>query len=619
MKKSLRYFFASLLCAMTVGANAQTTIFSWKYDASTTAFDATINGTGGSVKLKTNDTSKEWKNESAKYNEAVTDEDLKGPAKGLKFGANALYLEVTLDQALATGDIIYVCGYNSIAFSTEEFGNNASNGNISTGVTTGNDKTDYNVGQVVVPADADGATTLYVMRTNSSSTCLAAIKIVRPASADKENVTITFPEDSYEVDINDVETFEAPTATVDPSTISVVYSSSNESVATVDPETGAVDILGELGTTTITASFAGDDTYNSASASYTLSVVPGAMLIDYPNTKDGITASGTTAEGSVKIHTNTDIVTGYQLKNGYTTNGVLNENYIKLSVEGGFKKGDVLNIIGVYNNSDEKNANITLFTTEDEESYTIIYDKFNDFINGKLVADDPVMQSYTLEADYNDLYIGRKGNTTTVLTLIQVVRPKPTSVAVTISESTYATFYYAEKEVQIPDGITAYTVGINSEAFLNELEGVYIPAGVPVVLKGAAGDYEFTVTSTDATFEGTNNLTGSEEGGTFGNDGAKYYVLCWKNSNKNIDEVGFYYLSGSKGKYATVKAHQAYLRVEASQANEAGYAFNGETTGISTVETAADSSDAPMYNLAGQRVNGSYRGVVIQDGKKVRK
>ncbi|MBR4388141.1 MAG: hypothetical protein IKT00_03055, partial [Prevotella sp.] len=107
-----------------------------------------------------------------------------------------------------------------------------------------------------------------------------------------------------------------------------------------------------------------------------------------------------------------------------------------------------------------------------------------------------------------------------------------------------------------------------------------------------------------------------EEGGTYNDAGYKYYVLSWKNKNKNVDEVGFYFQSGSKGAYAKVKAHQAFLRVEASVANAEGYVF-GETTGITTIAADGIDSAAPMYNLAGQRVNGSYRGVVIQNGKKV--
>lgn len=41
----------------------------------------------------------------------------------------------------------------------------------------------------------------------------------------------------------------------------------------------------------------------------------------------------------------------------------------------------------------------------------------------------------------------------------------------------------------------------------------------------------------------------------------------------------------------------------------------GPTTGITSVK-AADAVNAPMFNLAGQRVNNGYKGVVIQNGKK---
>ena len=42
--------------------------------------------------------------------------------------------------------------------------------------------------------------------------------------------------------------------------------------------------------------------------------------------------------------------------------------------------------------------------------------------------------------------------------------------------------------------------------------------------------------------------------------------------------------------------------------------INGKTTGISSVKVSQKSS--VLYNLSGQRVNGSYKGVVIRDGKK---
>ena len=67
------------------------------------------------------------------------------------------------------------------------------------------------------------------------------------------------------------ENFTAPTATTTPSGLALTYASSNTSVATVDASTGAVT-LKSAGSTTITASFAGNNNYNAAEASYTLTV-----------------------------------------------------------------------------------------------------------------------------------------------------------------------------------------------------------------------------------------------------------------------------------------------------------------------------------------------------------
>ena len=212
-------------------------------------------------------------------------------------------------------------------------------------------------------------------------------------------------------------------------------------------------------------------------------------------------------------------------------------------------------------------------------------------------------------------YTGSQAN----VTLYKEIADEPETVAVTISESTYATFYYETQAFEIPEGVTASAV-VREGSSLTEIpvEGI-IPAGCPVLLHGEAGEYAFTVTTEEGVMPTANSLIGSEEGGTYNEEGYKYYVLSYKNKNKLPEEVGFYFLSGSKGAYAKVKAHQAYMRVTTTQANEAGYSLF-ETTGISTVETAATESDAPMYNLAGQRVNGSYRGVVIQNGvKKVNK
>ena len=104
------------------------------------------------------------------------------------------------------------------------------------------------------------------------------------------------PELSFETTTFNAETgsdFPAPTLT-NPYSLDVTYSSSDETLATVVPETGEVTIGSEEGTVTITASFAGNDNYNPGSASYTITIsqpelpdpglkvtnAPGAMYVD---------------------------------------------------------------------------------------------------------------------------------------------------------------------------------------------------------------------------------------------------------------------------------------------------------------------------------------------------
>ena len=85
----------------------------------------------------------------------------------------------------------------------------------------------------------------------------------------KENVTLSFPKASYTADINDG--FTAPTATADKTITGIKYTSTNTAVATVVETTGAVTLV-KKGTTTIKATFEGDETYNEAEASYELTV-----------------------------------------------------------------------------------------------------------------------------------------------------------------------------------------------------------------------------------------------------------------------------------------------------------------------------------------------------------
>ena len=170
-------------------------------------------------------------------------------------------------------------------------------------------------------------------------------------------------------------------------------------------------------------------------------------LIDYPTSKDGTSISGTTVEGTVKIHSNTDAVPCYSLKNGYSSEGVCNGNYICLKTPGGFKEGDVLTIAGVINNADASKRGTAVFFTVDASDKPTVVKKFDDFINAQSVADAPAEQTYTLEADVDSIMLGRDGNTATHLTLMKVVR-----AGSTVAEPIYVNFDFADPNFRNPVG-----------------------------------------------------------------------------------------------------------------------------------------------------------------------
>lgn len=96
------------------------------------------------------------------------------------------------------------------------------------------------------------------------------VKYVKVVYTPKKAVTLSFPQASYSITAGD--SFTAPTLTTDPAGLTVTYSSSDESIAKVNASTGEISLEGGIGSTTITAAYAGDDEYKSGSAYYTLTV-----------------------------------------------------------------------------------------------------------------------------------------------------------------------------------------------------------------------------------------------------------------------------------------------------------------------------------------------------------
>ena len=300
--------------------------------------------------------------------------------------------------------------------------------------------------------------------------------------------------------------------------------------------------------------------------------------IDYPTTAAGITIGGTTEmDAVVKIHTNADEVKGIKFANGYTTEGALNSNYATIEIDGGFKAGDVISIAGAFNNTDESKTSAVDIFTLDETGAPVVLFTTQQFINGRTSADDPAVEKFTLEADYDKLYLGRKGNTTTFVTLLKTER----SVAPTVEhlyllggnqEWTYA----GNTELPFDETAQAWTYEVNSP------EGEHF--------------FAFADKNDCASWD---ELNGEHrwalEAGDIVPEINAEYALTKVNGTVKLP-AGQYTVTVTKDMKMTVTA---------------------TTDGIKSVQGSRFTVNGEAYNLAGQRVGKDYKGIVIVNGKKV--
>ena len=112
------------------------------------------------------------------------------------------------------------------------------------------------------------ANTMYYLYVTNANAQVLNLTLTYEAAKEKGEAGLVFSNATVTAERG--QTFIAPTLT-NSNNLPVTYSSSNETVATVNSETGEVTLL-KAGETTITATFAGDKDYKPGSASYTLTV-----------------------------------------------------------------------------------------------------------------------------------------------------------------------------------------------------------------------------------------------------------------------------------------------------------------------------------------------------------
>lgn len=186
-------------------------------------------------------------------------------------------------------------------------------------------------------------------------------------------------------------------------------------------------------------------------------------------------------------------------------------------------------------------------------------------------------------------------------TLLSITKPDETAE---VSDAGWAT-YVTKNAVSFPDAVKAFTVTYNStddQITLNSVASV--PANTAVVLKGDAGTYTLTkVESADA--PASNDLKYSWSDKTIA-DGDNIYVLA-----QNNGVIGFWPVKEN----TTVAAFKGYLSLGSNSSAKSFFALDDTVTGVSSIK-AETKENGVRYNLAGQRVDNNYKGVVIMNGKK---
>jgi hypothetical protein len=402
-------------------------------------------------------------------------------------------------------------------------------------------------------------------------------------------------------------TLSAPTLT-NPNGLAVTFASDDTGIATVDASGNVTGVA--IGSTTITATFAGDETYKAGSASYTINVTRGKELGEllyesvstYTNTNDG-----TTALTASNTYLDSDRWSSFS----YVYPG----KKISGDSDGHLKFGNKDNAGTAVTKSLALNGNATL-------TYKVQrYDSSNTgnlkiTVSGATASGDVDVTGTANWVEKTVTITGGKGNviitfaTTSSNNRIRVddILLIQTTAVATISDAKYATFHNGCPTDFSNTGITAYTATDNETSVkLNEIANGQVPANTPVVLykEGADGTAINVPVIASANAVGDNDLHVSD--GTTATADQDIYVLSKKN---NV--VGFYKWGGD----VSLSAGKIYLKKITTGSPE--FLGFGDATAIEKIANSEEpAANGQYYNLNGQRVAQPTKGLYIVNGKKI--
>lgn len=237
----------------------------------------------------------------------------------------------------------------------------------------------------------------------------------------------------------------------------------------------------------------------------------------------------------------------------------------------------------------------------------------NSSSNGiKFIFQNQNQSKYRIVRNSSNIFSVSQSTYSTLVLFQEVLDP----VTVSISSVGYATLYYGDRALTVPEGVVAKTYAVENGQLVNTKEYVardVIPQATAVVLKGQEGTYTFELATSEGTAPEKSDLYGYDtEQNTSVTNAKYYYKLSLDDEGAN---VGFYW-GQDNGAAFTSGAHKAFLAVKEAIASKA-FSFDKEVTAVKSV--GLKSADDAVYSLAGVRMLPGHlpAGVYIKNGKKI--
>ncbi len=508
------------------------------------------------------------------------------------------------------------------------------------------DSTPYNTGDAIVVTL--GTTTIKAIAylgEDVSEMAEATYEIV------KKSAGLSYPQNSYSINLYDG--FVSPELSNLNNLSPIIYSSSDESVAQINAD-GAVSLFGE-GTTTITASFAGNDEYEEGTATYTLTVSKLSVSTIYTkvtSTSDlvagkkyiivceehevGMGGHGRNSDGSLAnwrvgvpnlvIQGNTvdisgtgvvELILGGDAQNGYTFKATDENNYLGysgFSNELKFIEEDALNEAALWSVGTSNNGEVYVLLSNNVSGRELMYN-----------YNQPRFACYKGTQEVAVLYVQEPG-----VEYEEVVFAK----AGYKSYVTENAIDWAATRTRNNDNVDVHGYKVtefsSTSVVLVELSDITTVANTPVILKGKKGVNLLVIASDEGSPIDNLLKRGYER-----NVSEKDYMYVLQKST-NWDEADpyknykFYRLNPTR--WDQIGDRQAYLVLPESerdgQASTATMVIihatdeeplsedAGVLDGINSIERN-DVLNGEFYTISGQRVTAPKKGLYIVNGKKV--